>query len=74
MSRITVPEFALWRRAGFALELLDVRRARARAADGMTRACARHGAARGDTDEEDGVVGAAVGGAHMWSRASDFRR
>jgi len=34
MSRIIVPEFALRRRAGFALKLLDVQRARARAVDG----------------------------------------
>ena len=34
MSFITVDELALWRRAGFAFKLLDVRRARARAADG----------------------------------------
>lgn len=34
MSIITVDELALWRRAGFAFKLLDVRRAQARAADG----------------------------------------
>jgi thiosulfate sulfurtransferase len=34
MSHITVNELALWRRAGFAFRLLDVRRAHARAADG----------------------------------------
>jgi rhodanese-related sulfurtransferase len=31
---ITVDELALWRRAGFAFKLLDVRRPQARAADG----------------------------------------
>ncbi|HEU5296391.1 MAG TPA: rhodanese-like domain-containing protein [Burkholderiaceae bacterium] len=34
MSRITVSELALWRRAGFSFKLLDVRRAQARATDG----------------------------------------
>ena len=34
MSLITVAELALWQRAGFDFELLDVRRAQARAADG----------------------------------------
>jgi thiosulfate sulfurtransferase len=34
MSRITVAELALWRRSGFDFQLLDVRRASARAADG----------------------------------------
>ena len=34
MSTITVAELALWRRAGFPFKLLDVRRAKARAADG----------------------------------------
>jgi thiosulfate sulfurtransferase len=34
MSIITVPELALWQRAGFDFELLDVRRLRARAEDG----------------------------------------
>ena len=34
MSHITVDELALWRRAGFAFRLLDVRRAQARVADG----------------------------------------
>ncbi len=34
MSTITVPELALWQSAGFGFELLDVRRAQARAADG----------------------------------------
>jgi rhodanese-related sulfurtransferase len=34
MGTITVDELALWRRAGFAFKLLDVRRAQARAADG----------------------------------------
>jgi thiosulfate sulfurtransferase len=34
MSLITVAELALWQRAGFDFELLDVRRASARAADG----------------------------------------
>jgi rhodanese-related sulfurtransferase len=34
MGIITVDELALWRRAGFAFKLLDVRRAQARAADG----------------------------------------
>ena len=34
MSLITVPELALWQRGGFDFELLDVRRAQARAADG----------------------------------------
>jgi len=33
MSTITVAELALWQRAGFAFQLLDVRRAQARAAD-----------------------------------------
>ncbi len=31
---ITIDELALWRRAGFAFRLLDVRRAQARTADG----------------------------------------
>jgi rhodanese-related sulfurtransferase len=34
MSVITVAELALWQSAGFGFELLDVRRAQARAADG----------------------------------------
>ena len=34
MSIITVAELALWQRGGFAFQLLDVRRAQARAADG----------------------------------------
>jgi len=34
MSAITVPELALWQRAGLAHTLLDVRRAEKRAADG----------------------------------------
>jgi thiosulfate sulfurtransferase len=34
MQTITIDELALWRRAGFAHRLLDVRRAQARAADG----------------------------------------
>jgi thiosulfate sulfurtransferase len=34
MSVITVAELALWQRGGFAFQLLDVRRAAARAADG----------------------------------------
>jgi thiosulfate sulfurtransferase len=34
MSLITVAELALWQRGGFAFELLDVRRAQARAGDG----------------------------------------
>lgn len=34
MSVITVPELALWQSARFGFELLDVRRAQARAADG----------------------------------------
>jgi thiosulfate sulfurtransferase len=34
MSFITVDELALWRRAGFAFKLLDVRRAQARSAHG----------------------------------------
>ena len=34
MSSITVPELALWQRGGFEFELVDVRRASARVADG----------------------------------------
>ena len=34
MSHITAPELALWQRAGFEFELIDVRRAAARNADG----------------------------------------
>ncbi|MCW5662164.1 MAG: hypothetical protein KIT60_31035 [Burkholderiaceae bacterium] len=34
MNFITVAELALWRQAGFAFKLLDVRRAQARVADG----------------------------------------
>lgn len=34
MSVITAAELALWQSAGFGFELLDVRRAKARAADG----------------------------------------
>jgi rhodanese-related sulfurtransferase len=34
MSIITVAELALWQRGGFGFQLLDVRRAQARAADG----------------------------------------
>jgi len=34
MHDITIDELALWRRAGFACRLLDVRRAQARAVDG----------------------------------------
>lgn len=34
MNTISVAELALWRRAGFAFKLLDVRRAQARAVDG----------------------------------------
>ena len=35
MSTITVAELALWQSAGFGFELFDVRRAQARAADGV---------------------------------------
>lgn len=41
MSTITVPELALWQSAGFGFELLDVRRAQARAADGTDIAAGR---------------------------------
>ena len=41
MSLITVAEVALWQRGGFDFELLDVRRAQARAADGSDIADAR---------------------------------
>jgi thiosulfate sulfurtransferase len=34
MSNITVAELALWQRGGFEFQLLDVRRAQARVADG----------------------------------------
>ena len=41
MSFITVAELALWQRGNFAFQLLDVRRALARAADGSDIADAR---------------------------------
>jgi rhodanese-related sulfurtransferase len=41
MSVITVAELALWQRGGFGFQLLDVRRAQARAADGSDIAGAR---------------------------------
>jgi thiosulfate sulfurtransferase len=41
MSIITVAELALWQRGGFGFQLLDVRRAQARAADGSDIAGAR---------------------------------
>jgi thiosulfate sulfurtransferase len=41
MSVITVPELALWQRGNFGFQLLDVRRAQARAADGSDIAGAR---------------------------------
>jgi thiosulfate sulfurtransferase len=41
MSLITVAELALWQSAGFGFELLDVRRAQARNADGTAIAGSR---------------------------------
>jgi thiosulfate sulfurtransferase len=34
MSIVAVPELSLWQQAGFAFDLVDVRRAKARADDG----------------------------------------
>lgn len=41
MSHMTIDELALWQRAGFAFDLIDVRRASARAQDGTDIAGAR---------------------------------